>query len=101
MTYSSPPQVTISSYNHHSQQHSNIYGIQNYSYQTSSSFYQPQISQQQQQQPQQPPPPQQQQISSSYSISNYSPSNGLLSTTTSLPQPNFYSQEDNVPILDL
>jgi hypothetical protein len=79
----------MSGYNHHSQQRSNIYGIQNYSYQTSSSFYQ-----------------QQQTPTSSYPITNYSPSNGLPSTTTTtttttLPPPSFYSPEDNLPILDL
>jgi hypothetical protein len=78
----------MSAYNHHSQQRSNIYGIQNYSYQTSSSFYQ-----------------QQQLPTSSYPISNYSPSNGFPSTTTTttttLPPAPFYSQEDNLPILDL
>jgi len=74
----------MSAYNHHSQQRSNIYGIQNYSYQTSSSFYQQQLP------------------TSSYPISNYSPSNGLPTTpTTTLPPVPFYSQEDNLPILDL
>ncbi|CAF3692913.1 unnamed protein product, partial [Rotaria sordida] len=100
MCYSPAQQITMSGYNHHSQQHSNIYGIQNYSYQTSSSFYQP---------PPPPPPPlpqqqqqQSQQIStSSYSVANYSPSNGLLSTATTLPSSTFYSQDDNLPILDL
>ncbi|CAF5036927.1 unnamed protein product, partial [Rotaria magnacalcarata] len=73
----------MSSCNHHSQQHSNIYGIQNYSYQSSSSLYQ--------QQPPPPPPQQQQQqqppplSTSSYSVASYSPSNDLLSTATSLP----------------
>ncbi|CAF0937004.1 unnamed protein product [Rotaria sp. Silwood1] len=93
MCYSPVQQIAMSGYNHHSQQHSNIYGIQNYSYQTSSSFYQ-----------QPPPQPQQQpqQIStSSYSVANYSPSNGLLSTATTLPSSTFYSQEDNLPIIDL
>ncbi|CAF4473385.1 unnamed protein product [Rotaria sp. Silwood2] len=95
MCYSPGQQITMAGYNHHSQQHSNIYGIQNYSYQTSSSFYQPPPQQQQQQQ-------QQQQIStSSYSVANYSPSNGLLSTATALPSSTFYSQEDNLPIIDL
>jgi hypothetical protein len=82
----------MSTYNHHSQQRSNIYGIQNYSYQTSSSFYQ-------QQQQQQLPP------TSSYPIHNYSPSNGLPATSTPtptlLPSTPFYSQEDNLPLLDL
>ena len=94
MSYSSAPQVTMASYNHHSQQHSNIYGIQNYSYQSPSSLYQPPLQQQQQQQ-------QQPLSTSSYSVASYSPSNGLLSTATSLPSSNFYSQEDNLPILDL
>ncbi|UJR27228.1 hypothetical protein I4U23_008524 [Adineta vaga] len=86
--------VTVPGYNHHSQQRSNIYGIQNYSYQTSSSsFYQQQQQQQQQQ------PAQTQQIStSSHPITNYSPSNGLPTTASTFP---FYSQEDNLPILDL
>ena len=84
-----PPvqQTTMSGYNHHSQQRSNIYGIQNYSYQTSSSFYQ---QQQQQQLP-----------TSSYPITNYSPLNGLPPTTATLPSSSFYSPEDNLPILDL
>ncbi|CAF2159383.1 unnamed protein product [Rotaria magnacalcarata] len=97
MSYSSAPQVTMSSCNHHSQQHSNIYGIQNYSYQSSSSLYQQQPPPPQQQQQQQPPPL----STSSYSVASYSPSNDLLSTATSLPSSNFYSQEDNLPILDL
>ncbi|CAF4889460.1 unnamed protein product, partial [Rotaria magnacalcarata] len=71
----------MSSCNHHSQQHSNIYGIQNYSYQSSSSLYQQQPPPPQQQQQQQPPPL----STSSYSVASYSPSNDLLSTATSLP----------------
>lgn len=83
--YPSVQQTSISSYNHHSQQRPTIYGIQNYSYQTSSSFYQQQIP------------------TSSYPINNYSSSNGLpLSTTANtLSSTPFYSQEDNLPILDL
>jgi hypothetical protein len=74
----------MSAYNHHSHQRSNIYGIQNYSYQTSSSFYQQQLP------------------TSSYPINNYSPSNGHPpSTSTTHPPAPFYSQEDNLPILDL
>jgi hypothetical protein len=85
MCYPPAQQTTVSGYNHHSQQRSNIYGIQNYSYQTSSSFYQ--------QQQQQIPP-------SSHLITSFSPSNGVppAAATTTLP---FYSQEDNLPILDL
>jgi len=84
MCYPPAQQTTVSGYNHHSQQRSNIYGIQNYSYQTSSSFYQQQ---------QQIPP-------SSHLITSFSPSNGVppAAATTTLP---FYSQEDNLPILDL
>jgi hypothetical protein len=85
MCYPPAQQTTVSGYNHHSQQRSNIYGIQNYSYQTSSSFYQ--------QQQQQIPP-------SSHLITSFSPSNGVPPATTTTPLP-FYSQEDNLPILDL
>ncbi|CAF0755997.1 unnamed protein product [Adineta ricciae] len=91
MCYPPTHPATVSGYNHHqSQQRSNIYGIQNYSYQTSSSFYQ------QQQQSALAPPSQ---IStSSHPMTNYSPSNGLPTATSTLP---FYSPEDNLPILDL
>lgn len=94
MCYSTAPQTTMASYSHQSQQRSNTYGVQNYSYQSSSSFYQTPTSQQQQQ-------PQPQMPTASYSSTNYSPSNGLLSTATNLPPAPFYSQEDNLPILDL
>ena len=97
MCYPSTHPATVSGYNHHhSQQRSNIYGIQNYSYQTSSSssFYQ----QQQQQQQQSALAPPAQISTSSHPITNYSPSNGLPTATSTLP---FYSPDDNLPILDL
>jgi hypothetical protein len=89
MNYTPVEQTTMSGYNHHSQQRSNIYGIQNYSYQTSSSYYQQQQQQQQQQIP-----------TSSYPVATYSPSNGLPPTSTTHPLPPFYSPEDNLPVFD-
>ena len=88
MCYSPVQQTTASHCNHRFQQPSNIYGVQNYSYQTSSSssFYQAT----------------QQQIStSSHPIASYSSSNGLPSTATALLPGSMYAHEDKFPILDL